>query len=125
MPFSLPAPLIKLLAVLVGLGAIILAIHLYGSSRYKTGVADERAVWERVVREQQAKLDAAQRAADQMLAATRERDQAAIAESRKELEDAVDAIPDQGTTDRQRTRACLLLRRAGTAPPACDADPSG
>lgn len=108
-------------ALLLVVGVVTL-IHGYGSSRYKTGQLDERIVWQKIVAEQQAKLDKLQRAADANLEAQKNHDAAALAASRKELDNALSVIPDQDTTARQRARACFELRKRGQATAACDAD---
>jgi hypothetical protein len=79
----------------------------------------ERAAWVARSEEIKAMAAALQRSADQLRAAAETRDRARIATNRKEVDDATRNIPDQGTSARQRARACIELRRRGQDSPAC------
>lgn len=123
LPFSLPSLPYKwigvALAALAVVAAVFFSIRAYGSARYDAGVLEERVIWEKVVAEQQAALAELQRKADAALTAQRSNDWAKIEQSRKELEDVLTQIPDQTTSARQRTRACVELRRQGQEPASC------
>ena len=107
------------LAALAVVAAVFFSIKAYGGARYDAGVLEERAVWEKVVADQKLLLAELQRRADAALTAQRDKSKAEIEQARKELEDAVASIPDQETSDRQRTRACIELMRSGQDAPAC------
>lgn len=112
------------LAALAVVATVFFSIKGYGNARYDTGVAEERAIWEKIVADQKLTIEKLQRAADASLEAQKAKDAAKIEASRKEVEDALAEIPDQQTSDRQRTRACLELMRAGQAPASCQSDAS-
>jgi len=112
----------------IGVGAlalvttIVFSIKSYGDARYDAGQLEERVIWEKIVAEQTVALEKMQRAADQFLTSQRDADETEIENDRKELEDAIEEIPDQQTSARQRAIACRELLRRGQAPAACAAD---
>jgi hypothetical protein len=108
-------PVLIGLAVLIALGAL----WGWGQMRYRAGVHDERAAWEVKVAELKAKAETIQRRADQILRRAEALDRERIASNRREVDDALRNIPDQATSDRQRSRACIELRRRGQNSPAC------
>jgi hypothetical protein len=126
LPFSLPNLPWKWigvgLAALALVAAVVFSIKAYGNARYEAGILEERTIWETAVAEAERKQAEAQRKADQNLAGQKAEDERRIAEGRQEIENAVSDIPDQGTSARQRARACHELRRQGEAPAACAVD---
>lgn len=117
----------KLIAY-VGIPLLILAaiagsVWFLRHDAYKDGQRDERAAWELKAAEMKALAEKLQRKADQLRQTAEQADRSRIATNRKEVDDATRNIPDQGTSDRQRTRACIELRRQGQNPPACQSQP--
>lgn len=124
---GVPNWLVKPLAYLVGPlligGLLYLAVTAYGGSRYRAGVADERAATAaRLARDRAAQLDR-ERTATARLEQSRRQDAAAASQRKSEIDDATRNLPDQAPTARQRSRACLSLRAeakaAGGPQPAC------
>lgn len=108
------APVIAKLGLAV-LAALLIALIVWriDARGYARGKADANRIWnaavEKVVAERiRTGIEAARR--DD---AIRRGGEAAINERRKEIDDANATLPDQGLTDRQRSRACAELRRQG------------
>ncbi|MFN3473584.1 MAG: hypothetical protein ACK4ZW_06010 [Blastomonas sp.] len=101
----------KLCAGLAAL--VILACNLSYCTGRKHGRDTERASW-------QAKAAKAEKAAQRASEAANARDEQLrqtgrdIITKRKELDDAVANLPDQGPSARQRARICAELRRQGS-----------
>lgn len=119
----------KLIAY-VGIPLLILAAVGVGlwwlrHDAYGDGERHERAAWEAKAAEMARQAAELQRRADQLRQAAEQQDEARIATNRKEVDDAVKNIPDQGTSARQRARACLELRRQGKSSAACQPQPAG
>jgi hypothetical protein len=51
------------------------------------------------------------RKADENATDSRSRSDNAVQQQQQEIHDAIDPLPDQGLTARQRARACAILRR--------------
>lgn len=108
---------------LIAAGLLYLAVTAYGSARYDAGVAAEKAA--ELARQQAAELAQRKREATATtnLGQQKARDVAASQDRQQEIDNATNALPDQAPSARQRTRACLELRRqakaAGRSEPAC------
>lgn len=110
------------------LGAgIVLGALLCMPLAYCKGKGDgkqvERAAWQRQADRIRLAAEQTARAADLVRASSQAASSRQISEERKEVDHASASLPDRPTTDRQRGRACIELRRQaarrGTAPPAC------
>lgn len=128
MGWGLGARAAKLIAY-VGIPLLILAVVGGGiwflrHDAYNDGQRDERAAWEIKAAEMKALAEKLQRHADTLRQAASDLDKTRIATNRKEVDDATRNIPDQGTSARQHTRACIELRRQGQNPPACQPKPA-
>jgi hypothetical protein len=98
--------------LLIG-GLIYFAVTTYGDARYNAGVSDEKAAEQdrqRQAQEAQRKLE---REATANLEQSRREDAAAAANRKTEIDDATRNLPDQAPSARQRSRACLEIRRQG------------
>ena len=91
---------------------------------YNDGKRDERAAWEAKATELARQAAILQRRADQLRQSAEQLDRARIARNRQEVNDALRNVADQATSDRQRIRACIELRRQGQNPPACQSQPA-
>lgn len=96
-------------AMAAALAAAYFAVTAYGSARYEAGRAFEQGQQEEAQRLQRERETPATARLEQ---SRREDDQAAAARQ-KELDDATRNLPDQAPTARQRSRACLEIRRQG------------
>lgn len=123
MGFGLPRLAAKLIAY-VGVPLLIAgAIWLYGHTRYNAGYTqadtDQQA---RIAADRRAQTEL-ERKADQGLRQEQTRDNAAAQQRQTEIDNATRNLPDQATSARQRTRACIELRRQaatnGRPQPAC------
>ena len=90
---------------------VILAVLLIGIGK----CAYDRRVIARHEADEAAKMAPKIRKADEAAATAREQDNAQIARDEKDTTDALKTLPDQGLTDRQRARACVVLKRQAAA----------
>lgn len=97
---------------------LILVCILFAAA-FQSGRMVERRQWKAAAAEAAQKAIEAARAADTKAVERRAAGAAAVAQERKEVNDAVSQIPDQPTSARQRARACVELRRQGASAPAC------
>lgn len=99
--------------------ALFFAFWLWGEHRHSAGynqrVKEEAEEQRQAEEEQERKRIEAERGDKK----TKNSGDKAIADRRKDLDDAKANLPDQGLTARQRARACAELRRQGkVCPPA-------
>lgn len=110
----------------LGVG-IALGVLLCMPLAYCKGKGDgkwvERAAWQHQVDRIRIAAEQTARAADMVRASSQAASVRQISDERKEVDDASASLPVRATTDRQRGRACIELRRQasrrGAASPAC------
>lgn len=110
------------LGVGVVIGALLILPLGYCKGR-SDGKAMERVAWQRQADRIRIAAEQTARAADMVRASAQANADRQISDERKEVDHANASIPNRPTTDRQRSRACIELRRQaarrGAAPPGC------
>lgn len=117
---GLPPGIAKLVPWLIGALALLAALWWLRADAYRDGVKAERGVWEQKVADLELKALRIQRQAEELRMKAEQVARARIAQNRTEVDNATSNIPDQSTSARQRTRACIELSRQGKSPPACE-----
>lgn len=104
------------------LGALLIMPLGYCKGR-GDGQRIERAAWQHQADRIRLAAEQTARAADMLRGESRAGADKRISDERKEVDHASESIPDRAVTDRQRSRACIELRRQaarrGAAVPAC------
>lgn len=97
------------------LGCVAALALLYGaySAIYRAGERGADRRWEAKTAEIRSARDAMALKAAELDALLARETSAPVKEKRKEIDDAVANLPDQGLSPRQRARACAELRRQG------------
>lgn len=111
-------PFLPWVGALIG----IVGVYFYGDHR---GALRVQTRWLTQIEKDKATMERIQRAADRLLAGSRTKAVLRITTGRKEIDDATAKLPDQATSDRQRVRACIELRRSHPGQPlpaACNSN---